>query len=399
VTSNAHTWTDEFPANFKWSNATLVCKGMAPYGVVAIEEIERICTALRARESEPDVWAEEWTGMASLLEQRADAAEAAGRHHAAGTFYMRAGNYYYTGERMVTPGDAKLAIYRKALHCYREGIRRRYPQVEPVDVPLEDTALAAYFVPAERVKGPAPTVLLFNGMDNCKEMSVVFAAVEFARRGINALAIDGPGQGESLRLRGIYARPDYEVAGSAAYEWLAKRPEVDPSRVVVMGYSMGGYYAPRVAAFDHRFAGCVAFGAMHPDFHAWQLHMKAQQDASLSSSSQSNFQLQFILGIDNWEKAMEVARKFTLEQCAADICCPVLILHGEDDRVVPLSAAHALQTLIGTDRAMLKIFTSEEGANEHCQVDDRQQGIDFITDWIEVTLGRALSITGSNGIV
>ena len=34
-------WTDHFPGNFSWSNATMVTKGMAPYGVVAIGEIER----------------------------------------------------------------------------------------------------------------------------------------------------------------------------------------------------------------------------------------------------------------------------------------------------------------------------------------------------------------------
>ncbi len=40
-------------------------------------------------------------------------------------------------------------------------------------------------------------------------MSVLFAGLEFSRRGWNTLAIDGPGQGESLRLRELYARHDY----------------------------------------------------------------------------------------------------------------------------------------------------------------------------------------------
>ena len=34
-------WIDHFGDNFLWSNATLVIKGMAPYGVVALEEMER----------------------------------------------------------------------------------------------------------------------------------------------------------------------------------------------------------------------------------------------------------------------------------------------------------------------------------------------------------------------
>lgn len=77
-----------------------------------------------------------------------------------------------------------------------------------------------------------------------------FAGVEFARRGWNTLAIDGPGQGESLRLRGMYARHDYEVPGGAAFDWAASRPEVDADRMVAMGYSFGGYYAARIAAMD-----------------------------------------------------------------------------------------------------------------------------------------------------
>ena len=99
-------------------------------------------------------------------------------------------------------------------------------------------------------------------MDNCKEMSIIFAGLEFARRGINALSIDGPGQGEDLPRRNIHARPDYEVAGTAAFEYVAKRPDVDPKRIVIMGYSFGGYHAARIAGMEKRYAGGVAFGAM-----------------------------------------------------------------------------------------------------------------------------------------
>ena len=41
-----------------------------------------------------------------------------------------AGNYYYTGERMLPPGEQKLAIYRKSLRCSQEGLKRRYPSLE-----------------------------------------------------------------------------------------------------------------------------------------------------------------------------------------------------------------------------------------------------------------------------
>src|SRR6185295_19883835 len=103
----------------------------------------------------------------------------------------------------------------------------------------EGATLPAYFYKAD-VAGRAPTVVMFDGLDNAKELSVLFGGVEIGRRGIHTLAIDGPGQGEALRLQGIPSRYDYEVPGRAAYDYLSGRPEIDPKRVGVMGFSMGG---------------------------------------------------------------------------------------------------------------------------------------------------------------
>jgi alpha-beta hydrolase superfamily lysophospholipase len=375
-------WTDAFPGNFQWSNATLVCKGMAPYGAVALEEIERVCERLRTRgPQDPEAWPQEWCAEAERVEKLADAASADRRDASAGNLYLRAGNYYYTGERFVPLGERKLEIYGKALRCYHEGLRRRHPEIEFCEVPYESRTLPAYFMKSA-AREPAPTVVLFDGMDNCKEMSVLFAGLEFARRGFNTLAIDGPGQGEALRLRRIYARYDYEVAGSAAYEFVAKRADVNRGKVVVMGYSFGGYYAPRVAAFEPRYSACVCLGALHWDLHAWQLRIREQLKADSRKSAQSNFQFQWILGLSDPDVALEHAKAFSLAGVAERIRCPVLITHGQNDRVVPVQAAHDLYAALGAPRKTLKIFGPEEGGAEHCQVDDRPLGIAYIADWI-----------------
>ena len=104
--------------------------------------------------------------------------------------------------------------------------------------------------------------------------------VELALRGIHTLAIDGPGQGETLRFRGMHSRYDYEVPGSAAYEYVARRADVDPARVVIMGYSFGGYYSGRIAAFEHRYAAGVAMTALHWDLAAWQIRIKEKAPAA-----------------------------------------------------------------------------------------------------------------------
>src|SRR5262249_15196820 len=206
---------------------------------------------------------------------------------------------------------------------------------------------AAYFVKGAG-SGRRPTVVLFDGMDNAKEMSVIFAGLDFAKRGINTLAIDGPGQAEALRLRNIHSRHDYEVAGTAAYDYVTSRLEVDPKRVAVMGYSFGGYHAPRVAAFEKRYAAAVPFGAMHWNSYDWVAGNKAKLAADPRTSSTSIFQFRWVVGAPDNETALEWAKKFTLEGVAQRIECAFLVLHGENDRIVPLAEAKKLYERVGS---------------------------------------------------
>jgi cephalosporin-C deacetylase-like acetyl esterase len=374
-------WPVTFPGNLRWSNATQIVKGMVAYGAAAAAEIDLIVQRLRARAGEADLdkaWTEEWSREADRVAKLGDEADAAGHDITAGNQHMRAGNYYYSAERFIPPGEEKLAMYRKALRCYQRAMERLHPEIERVEVPYEGTSLPAWFVKG-RGLGKRPTVVLFDGMDNAKEMSVIFAGLDFAKRGINTLAIDGPGQSEPLRLRNIPTRHDYEAAGIPAYNYVASRPEVDPKRVAVMGYSFGGYHAPRICAFDKRYAACVAFGAMH-----WNVYdfVKGHAPADPRQTSGSTFQFRWVAGAPDNETALEWAKKFTLEGVAENVQCPILIVHGENDRVVPPAEAKKLYERVGSRNKTLKIFTTEETGAEHCQVDNRQIGVDFIGDWL-----------------
>src|SRR5437773_11756277 len=380
--SSGGAWIEQFPGNLTWSNAALVTKGMAPYGAVALGEIDEVCERLKARQGEADAWREEWCAMAKRLECAAGTAAAEGRQLTAGNCYLRAGMYYFTGERFVVPGEEKREIGRKALQCQHAGLERRYPNIERVEVPYENTTLPALFMKAPGASAPAPTVVVFDGMDNAKEMSVFFAGLEFARRGMHTLAIDGPGQGESLRLRGMHSRYDYEVPGAAAYDYLSGRKEVDPARVAVMGYSFGGYYSSRVAAFEHRYTACIALSALHWDLAAWQQHIKEKNAAAPKSVAQSNFQFQWVVGAATPDEAIEIARKFSLKEVAKNITCPFLVTHAGNDRVVPVENAQKLYDAVGSKNKTIKIFTTEEGGAEHAHVDNRQVGIDFAADWL-----------------
>lgn len=379
-------WAVTFPGNLRWSNAMQIVKGMVPYAAAAMAEIDNIRMRLQARAGEADldrVWKEEWEREADRVAAYGDKAEADGFSITAGNQYMRAGNYYYSAERFVPPGEEKMAVYRKALRCYQAAMTRLHPDIERVEVPYEKgLTLPAYFVKGKG-NGKRRTVVLFDGMDNAKEMSVIFAGLDLARRGINVLAIDGPGQSEPLRLRNIPSRHDYEAAGTPAYEFVAARPEVDPRRVAVMGYSFGGYHAPRICAFEKRYAACVAFGAMH-----WNVYdfVKGHAPKDPRQTSGSTFQFRWVVGAPDNETGLEWSKRFTLEGVAERVECPFLLLHGENDRVVPIDAAHKLYAAIGSKKKDFRIFTADEGGAEHCQVDHRQLGVDYIGDWLLKTL-------------
>jgi hypothetical protein len=75
--------------------------------------------------------------------------------------------------------------------------------------------------------------------------------------------LDQPGTGEALRLQGSRPGIDAEAWGRRRVDWLETRDDVDVARIGVVGWSLGGYYAPRAAAFEKRLALVVAWGANH----------------------------------------------------------------------------------------------------------------------------------------
>src|SRR6202163_4581905 len=278
----------------------------------------RACGRLRLRQHEPQAWWEEWGALAAQVERKADAAAAAGRKHTARDYYLRAGNYYYNGERFILPGEEKREWGRKAYRCYHAGIRLRHPNIELVEVPYEGLTLPALFMKAP-VEGPAPTVVVVNGMDNAKEVSIFFSGLEFARRGMHTLAVDGPCQGESARMRNLFSRYDYEVPGAAAFDYVAGRGEVDAKRVAIMGYSFGGYYSSRIAAFEKCYAACIALSALHWDLAGWQERIREKNRNDPKSVAQSNFQFQWVVNAATQDDAIEIAKKFSLQDVAKNI--------------------------------------------------------------------------------
>lgn len=91
---------------------------------------------------------------------------------------------------------------------------------------------------------PTPAILFCHGISNAKE-TLSGLALETARFGFISLTIDLAGHGES---GGRISEEDASLGAVAAFDYLASLPEVDQTRLGVVGHSLGAGAVREVAA-------------------------------------------------------------------------------------------------------------------------------------------------------
>jgi dienelactone hydrolase len=324
--------------------------------------------------------------LAERIESLAHEHEKAGQYLSAGRKYLRSSIYYFAAERMISHRDTrKVQTYRQALAAFKKGLQFRKEPVEWVEVPFKGKSLPALFSKAP-VKDPAPCMVHFDGFDMMKEILYLRTADDFRRRGISLLLVDHPGVGEALRLRHMPSGPDTEVPAASCVDYLETRSDVDARRVGIVANSLGGYYAPRAAAFEKRFKCCVAWGAI------WEFGELISKGLVGKGGEPSVPGLadhtMWVFGKDTVEEAIAAANQLTLEGIAEKITCPLLVFHGENDRQVPLwRAEKTIEAAVNAPVRKLKVFTLAEGGAEHCQADNYSMAVDYMADWVAEILG------------
>jgi pimeloyl-ACP methyl ester carboxylesterase len=379
-----------FPGNYTWSAAVRGVISNFPNGGGDMGEIYKVCAALQGKAGDNAAWFAAWNKMGEHVAQLADEAKAKGYTQTASGACLRAAHYIQVGELVRQPRTPETQkAYAHSVELFKKGIPDvPFLSVEAVEVPFEGgKSLPAYFVKRSDVKDHKwPTVVFFAGLDSTKEILYFRGGPDLAKRGVACLVIDAPGNGEAIRFRGMPARYDSEVAGSAAIDYLQKRPDVDKNRIGVVGVSLGGYFAPRAAAFDKRFKTCVAWGAQWDYYAVWKERVDKAFKSSLSVPGEH---ILWFLGVDNMDQALEKLKPFTLEGVAQKVECPFLLTHGEKDAQISMESARKEFAAVGSKDKTLKIFTEEEGGSEHCQGDNLTLGITYIGDWLAEKLVKA----------
>ena len=349
-----------FPGDYRWSAGLRTALAGASGGGAELGEVDLVGQRLAYQVGDDSAWFQEWRLMGDRVRALAEQEHQAGHNLTAAGAYLRATNYYQVGERFRTPkDDAALEAYRTSVDCFHHFVDLTdRPRIELAEVPYLGGSLPAYFLPAEGTTlERTPCVVCFDGLDVTKEL-LYLRSTDLMRRGIACLFVDGPGTGEAIRFRGFPLRYDYELAGSAAIDYLETRPDVDPERIGVMAISLGGYYASRCASLDKRFKACVAWGAIW-DYHAtWKRRIDAAFQTELSVPGHH---ITWVLGVETLDQALEKLTDFRLDGVVQQMECPFLLTHGELDAQIPLKDAYALYEAVGSADKTIRVFTGAEG--------------------------------------
>jgi dienelactone hydrolase len=372
---------EPFPGNYVWNLSVNICIGMGG----AIGEIDKANERVREVAKQGDDAGTEaffsaWMSMANRVAELADEAAAAGHFLSAAEKYGRATAYYVTAERMQSRHyEPRKQAYRTMLKTMERTIVAGSLDCERVEIPYGDTSFPGLLVKGCGA-GPRPCVVFCNGLDSVKEMIYLSIRDAFAKRGVSCLMVDQPGVGEALRLRGLPAVADSERWAAAALDYLETRKDVDHRRFGMMGWSLGGYYAPRAAAFEKRFKLCVAWGANHNWGELQRRRLAKEGDRPVPHYWDH---VMWVWGKDSLEAFMDYAPRISLVGVVKNISVPFLITHGANDRQIPLAYAHqSYDEAVNSPLRELKIFTERDGGIEHVSADNMEPARSYIADWI-----------------
>ncbi|MGI6852156.1 alpha/beta hydrolase family protein [Mesorhizobium sp. 1B3] len=326
-------------------------------------------------------WHDAMVAMGENLERYAERDLADGHGLTASRKFHRAAMFFIRAERIMSHDDPRqMAAYRRAIANYRKAREHAKDGVEFIEIPFEDGMMPGLLVKAEDVQGkPAPIVIHIQGFDSIKETQFPMFQ-EYRRRGLSILIMDQPGAGGAIRLHGLKARHDSETYVSKIVDWIKKRPDLATDRIGLQGISLGGYFAPRAAAFEPRIRAVACWGALFDWPTLWAKRL-ANPDDSHPSVTNPLKHAMWTFGTGTQAELLGVIQKMTLAGVVERIDCPLLVIHGENDRQVPVSQAQETYDRAKMEDKTLKIFTKKEGGAEHCQIDNRAIAADYVSDW------------------
>jgi 2,6-dihydroxypseudooxynicotine hydrolase len=312
-------------------------------------------------------WLPAWAETAEAYEKLAWAAEEKQARHSAAEAWRRAAMcWHFAKFNWLEDIDRAEHAQRRLNDCYDRALWSLKPPGEKVAIGYGRETMAAILRRPMNAKKP-PLMIVIGGLDSVKE-ELQQVADYFLDRGLATLSLDGPGQGEtglSLKIEAASEKPI-----GAALDFIAGLPDVDSSRVGIYGQSLGGHYVVRAIAFEPRIKAAIASAGPYSIAPHWD---------QLTSVTRKGYQ--YRTGAGSEAETLERVGKLDLSGVAERATCPLLIMHGTHDEIVPVADAERIAR--EAKNPTLRIFKggNHSLSNRHFEV---RTGM---ADWVAQQLG------------
>lgn len=282
-------------------------------------------------------WPEAWTQTAQRFLGEARRGDRAGQRTEAAMARRQAALCYHVASLIgVRDQRTARALRASATGLFAQSLAILTPTAHRVEVRWRATQLPGYLVIPNPDTMAAPLAVFLNGATTSKEETLLWSS-RLLDHGIAVLALDWPGTGE---VSALPIAVDCDDITDGLLELAQTEQAVDPARIALIGFSLGGAIAVRAAANNRRIAACVA---VTPPFDptTW-LHRANpivwEQLAALAGDA---------------ALVREFAETVALPADVARLRCPLLVFGAGHDLVIPpgeslrLAAAAAdLATLV-----------------------------------------------------
>ncbi|HEY8745783.1 MAG TPA: alpha/beta fold hydrolase [Chloroflexota bacterium] len=305
----------------------------------SFQDVDRTLRQIRQLGDAP--WAQAWERTAERYLDLARNLDAQGRHGSAAALYKRASLLFRIGDIAISADTPiKRALYARCADAYAHYADLSEPRIERLQVGGIGSPLAGYLHRPRR-PGNAPCVVIVPGLASAKEQPD-FQPEAFVARDIAAFTMDLPGHGEAFTGSRLHFASYHTI--SDAIDILSRQPGIDPARVAVLGTSLGGTVALKAASEDARIAAVVSISGFYEPRHWFEASARFVEAA-----------LKHATGIDGSLEVREMVQQFTLRGSIAHITCPMLVLHGDGDIIIPVNEARQIYAE-ATGQRMLVVY-------------------------------------------
>jgi hypothetical protein len=369
--------------------------GFSTYQGAELGECLRIASQIN--ESDLASWVKAWKTMAAHLEQVAAVMQTKGHLVSAHETYLRAMTYYRFASVCQPPQDPDLpATWQRMRECFRKVAELSNPPITPLQIPFEGKTLTGYFMRPAMSGTKRPTLLAVSGGEGVAEDMYFFGGLAGIRRGYNVLMFEGPGQGQAI-LDGMTVRLDTEVVARQIVDFALELPEVDGKRLAIYGISGGGYAVTRAAAFEKRIKACIANPpiidlprVLQSEWGAFQKAPNTVKEMVLGILTRRNPVARLALSKLLWSAGVDRITEYMMKVSEArveveNIECALLCMVGTADPVECIRQTHECYDRLRGQKA-IRVFTPEEGADAHCQVNNLSLSNQTLFDWLDEVL-------------